>query len=168
MRGVRPQLIEDMGKLLFLALLISLFASAAGRTCSCSEASGRDTPYGANEYIEQKEATVKRVLGKVTLAYGEQPVKDAVVEIYDVPDADRHLEAYKVVGKHTRRAACVTGDDGSFCFPELPSGRYVLKAGAGRPSGTNEVYMRVTVDRRWWSKWFRPGKAIALGLTPGT
>jgi hypothetical protein len=168
MPGVRPHLLEVMGKLLFSALLISLLAAPAGRTCSCSEASGRDVPYGANEYIEQKEATVKRVLGKVTLAYGEQPVQDAVVEVYAVPDVDRHLEAYKIAGKHPRRAACVTGADGSFCFPDLPSGLYVLRAGAGRPSGTNEVYMRVVVDRRWWSKWFRPGKAISLGLAPGT
>ena len=166
--GVRPHLLESMGKIFLIVLLVGLSTAAAGRTCSCLKASEEDVLHGANEDIEYSERRVKRIYGKVTFYYGDEPVKGAVVEIYDIPDANKSLKTHEIISRHARRDACVTASDGSFCFSGLPSGKYVLRAGTGESGGMNEVYMRVNVDRRWWSRWFRSGKAIELGLTPGT
>jgi hypothetical protein len=100
--------------------------------------------------------------------YGDEAANDVVVEIYNINEADKSLRPREIALRRERRTACVTTQGGSFCFPDLPSGTYILRAGTRSSSaGMNEVYMKVTVDRRWWSKWFRTGKRIKLKLTPG-
>lgn len=157
-----------MSGLFLSVLVVQLFVASAGRPCSCLEAAVGEVPHGANEYVEYKETTVRGVYGKVIFAHGGRPVGGAVVEVYAVSDAERNLKPSEIIRRQRRRAACVTGGDGSFCFHDLPSGRYVLRAGTGESAGMNEVYMKVTVARRWWTRWFRSGNAVELGLTPGT
>ena len=157
-----------MSKLLITILLIGLFAVPSERTCSCRKASDGDVPHGANEDIQYSEKTVKSINGTVSFNYGDEPIEGAVVEVYDVTAADKNLTNREIMGQRPRREACVTSEDGRFCFPNLPSGTYVLRAGRGESGGMNDVHMRVRVDRRWWSKWFRPNKTIKFGLTPGT
>jgi hypothetical protein len=158
-----------MNKLILPALAILILTVPSGRICSCRIASGDDIPHGANEDIEYAERTVKNISGLVRYALVEGTIGDVVVEIYDVAYVDRKLRPRQIVGLRTRRAACVTATDGKFCFPNLPSGKYVLRAGTRSfNGGMNEVYMRVNVDRRWWTGWLRRSKPITLGLSPGT
>ena len=158
-----------MSKLVLSIIIVAISAGSSSRLCSCQKALEDDLPHGANIDIEYSEKTVKKIKGRVVYYYDDEPAEDVVVEIYDVIDEDKALMSRDIAIRRERRAACVTAKDGSFCFPDLPSGRYVLRAGARSSSaGMNEVYMKVTVDRRWWSSWFRSGKGITLGLTPGT
>jgi len=158
-----------MSKLVLSIIIVTISAGSSSRLCSCQKALEDDLPHGANEDIEYTEKTVKRIKGRVSYHYDDQPADDVVVEIYDVTNEDKNLRPREIALRRERRAACVTTKEGSFCFPDLPSGRYVLRAGARSSSaGMNEVYMKVTVDRRWWSSWFRSGKGIELGLSPGT
>ena len=153
--------------LLFGILLLLVTTYSSDQSCSCQKASADDLPHGANEIIELSETTVKRVHGRVVNPIDE-PVEAAVVEIYEIAPADNKVESYKLVEKRQRKTACITSEDGSFCFPDLPSGQYVIRAGTGRSAGMNEVFMKVKVDRRLWSRWFRRSKKIELTLPLGT
>jgi len=159
-----------MSKLLLSAILIVLAAGPLpNRVCSCQKARDHDLAHGANETIEYSEKTVKRITGRVTYWNGDEPAKDVVVEIYEIKHADNRLRPHEIILRTQRKAACITSNDGSFCFPELASGRYLLRAGTlSSKAGMNEVFMKVTVDRRWWLRWFKWDKEIKLGLTPGT
>src|SRR6185503_5669582 len=109
-----------------------------------------DLPHGANEDIEYTEKTLKTIKGRVVYYNNDEPAADIVVEIYNVTEADKNLRPREIALRGDRRAACVTAKDGTFCFTDLVSGRYVIRAGARSSSaGMNEVYMKVTVDRRW-------------------
>jgi hypothetical protein len=151
-----------MIKILTSILLLSSLGILASRpSCQCRPASEEDIPHGANERITYTERTVREIHGTIIYRTGE-PVKDVVVEVFDANGADNNLEQQK------RRVACVTGEDGKFCFADLPSGKYVLWAGTRELDGMNDIHMRVNVDRRWWRSWFRSNKGIELELMPGT
>jgi hypothetical protein len=159
-----------MSKLLFCSMLVLLAVSSLSeRRCSCQKALERDLPHGANETIEYSEKTVKRIAGRVAYWNNNEPAQDVVVEIYEIPHAVKKLKPHEIVSRRHRKAACVTLQDGRFCFPELPSGRYLVRAGARNANaGMNEVQIQVNLDRRWWSRWLRCDKEIQLALTPGT
>lgn len=158
-----------MTNLVLSLLFVATAVVPPGQTCSCRVASEDDIPHGANEDIEYSQRTVKNIFGVVGYASVDGAVEDVVVEVYDVADSDRTLRPRELVRERTRRKACVTASDGSFCFPDLPSGLYVLRAGTRSSNGgMNEVYMRVKLDRHWWKGWFRRSKPIKLGLSPGT
>jgi hypothetical protein len=159
-----------MMRLLLSTILLLLSAgSLSERRCSCQKALEHDLPHGANETVEYVGKTVKRIAGRVISGPNDDPAEDVVVEIYEISQADKNLRPHEIVLRSQRKVACVTPKDGSFCFPDLPSGRYMVRAGTrSANAGMNEVFIRVNVDRRWWSRWFRPDKKIELALTPGT
>jgi len=158
-----------MSKLLLSGILIALAAgSFPDRLCSCQKALQDDRPHGANETVEYPDKTVKRITGRVSYSFNGAPAEDVVVEIYEITPADTKLKTHEITQRKVRRAACITSNDGSFCFTNLPSGRYLLRAGPRSSRGMNEVFMKVNLDRSWWSRWFRSGRDIELGLTLGT
>jgi hypothetical protein len=124
-------------------------------------------PHGANETVEIRGPVVNKLSG--TVVYPDHTLaKDAVVELYDLPPDQPDTPVNEVVGWRTRRAACVTGVDGTFCFSDVPSGKYLLRAGTRQPDGMNELYMRVTVDHGWFRGLFRRSKPLRLTLSLGT
>lgn len=159
----------SMLKVLLAITFVSLFTSVPVDRCSCQKALENDRPHGANEDIEYLRKTLTRIRGRVVYYNNDKPADDIVVEVYKVANEDKSLRPHKIALRGGRFAACVTGSDGAFSFPDLPSGSYVLRAGTrSGNAGMNEVYMKVIVDRHWWSSWLRSSKAIELGLTPGT
>ena len=159
-----------MSKLhLWSIVLLLLVGSLPARPCSCQKALAHDLPHGANEDIEYSERTVKGIQGRVVYFHDASPAEDVVVEVYQITREDKKLTPREIVLHRERRAACVTSKDGRFCFADLPSGRYLVRAGPRSASaGMNEVFMKVNLDRRWWSRWFRSRTDIELALTPGT
>lgn len=159
-----------MSKLLLATIVFALIVgSAPARRCACQKALDRDLPHGANEDVEYSEKTVKRIRGRVVYSNNGRPVDDAVVELYAITPDDKNLKTQEIIVRRPRRAACVTSNDGSFCFTDFPSGNYLLRAGTRSPNaGMNEVYIKLKLDRRWWTSWFRSGKELTLELTPGT
>jgi hypothetical protein len=148
-------------------LIIALLAFPSQRDCSCRNALDSDRPNGANEVVEFRGQTVKRVAGQI-FKPNDNPATDVVVELYDLSGVDPNLASYEIVGLHPRRLACVTDTTGAFCFSDLPTGKYLLRAGTRTPNGMNELYARVTVDRRWLTGLLRRSKPINLTLTLGT
>ena len=148
-------------------LIFALLAFPSQRDCSCRKALDSDRPNGANEVVEYRGRTVKRIAGRI-FEPNDTPAADVVVELYDLSGVDHNLGCYEIVGLHPRRLACVTDSNGAFCFSDLPSGKYLLRAGTRTPNGMNEVYARVTVDRRWLTGLLRRSKPVNLTLTLGT
>jgi hypothetical protein len=152
--------------MMILSLLVgAVLGFSSG--CSCAKALDSDMPYGANETIEIRGPVVKNILG--TIVYPNDAVaKDIVVELYDLSHDRADIPINEIVGWRTRRAACVTATDATFCFSDLPAGKYLLRAGTRQPDGMNELFMRVTVERSWFPGLFRRSKPLRLRLSLGT
>ena len=159
-----------MSRLLLSTIVFALIlGSLPARNCTCTEAREHEVPHGANEFIELAGGTVKSIKGRVIYAHDDSPVDEVVVEAYQITPDDKKLTLYDLVRQRNRRVACVTTKDGSFCFDNLPSGKYLLRAGTlSGNAGMNEMYMKVNLDRSWWSRWFRSDKGLEFRLTPGT
>ena len=154
-------------KVVGLVILTLLSVLPDNRKCSCQPALESDLPHGANEAIEYKSKTVSRIHGRVTLPNGE-PVQEAVVEVYDCPDRDKDKRAYEIVESGKRRMACLSDEDGNFCFMGLPSGWYVLRVGTRASAGMDESYVKVRLDRTWRRSWLRSGRALEVRMHLGT
>ena len=150
-------------------MLALIAGSLPSRPCPCQKALEHDQPHGANEDIEYSERTVKRIQGRVVYSHDTSPAEDVVVEVYQITREDRKLKNREIVTRRERSAACVTSKEGSFCSADLPAGPYLVRAGTRSASaGMNEVFIKINLDRRWWSRWFRTTKGVELALTPGT
>lgn len=111
----------------------------------CRHASNDDVPYGANEFILQDGTEeVGQVFGVVLDPSGAQ--RHAVVEVYKYDGGENSTDAMKAL-EDQRIAACITGDDGKFAFPDLPPGRYLLRIGLSDTGGMNEDHLIVRVVR---------------------
>ena len=128
----------------------------------CRKAQEAEVPHGANELIELKEQTVKRVFGTISIGFGNSgPTPNVVVEVYRStanPDFQKTIE-------QRRLTACVTGADGKFSFPELGSGRYLLRVGMKDPAGINETYVPIILKS---SRKGLKGRGIRIALQLGT
>jgi hypothetical protein len=152
---------------LVLLFIVMGGVPAGERKCSCIKADDRAVPHGANELVEFGSRTLKTIHGTVTLPNNE-PVNNAVVEVYDSTNADNDKSAYEIATTEQRKFACLPDQNGHFCLSNLPSGRYVLRIGTLQPSGLNEVFLKVKLERAWWKRWFRSGKPLEVVLTLGT
>ena len=150
-----------------LALLIALLVSGvvtARPGCKCRPVPRGASSPGANELIERGEQTVGQVRGRVVFGYDGKPVGGAIVELFRLRKEDSELESYQIAGYRKRDRACLAGPDGGFCFPDLPPGRYILRAGS-QEHGFNHIHMKLNVG---------PGRAkssgedLLLELTAGT
>src|SRR5579864_3187792 len=115
-----------------LAIFACCMALSIVCNAECRRAQEDEVPHGANELIEFKEQTVKRVFGTITVGLSNSaPIPNVVVEVYR-STGDRDFQ--KTV-QQNRLTACVTGPDGRFSFPELKPGRYLLRVGMRQPAG---------------------------------
>jgi hypothetical protein len=149
-----------------LAIPVTLFACCLALsivcTAECRRAQEAEVPHGANELIELKKQTVKRVFGTIFIGFGNSaPTPNVVVEVY----RSTVNQDFKKTVQQNRLTACVTGPDGKFSFPELKQGRYLLRAGMREPAGINETYIPIIVKSRW--KGFK-GRGIRITLQLGT
>ncbi|HYW73666.1 MAG TPA: hypothetical protein VE961_21770 [Pyrinomonadaceae bacterium] len=152
--------------MLVLSLLIGTLVTFPS-SCSCAKASDTDRPHGANETVEIRGPVVKNLAG--TVWYPDDKVAgDVVVEVYDLSKEHSDAPINEIIGSRSRRIACVTATDGGFSFSDLPSGKYLVRAGTRQAGGMNELYARVTVDRSWFRGLFRRSKPLQLKLSLGT
>jgi len=127
----------------------------------CRRAQEDEVPHGANELIELKEQTIKRVFGTISIGFGNSaPTPNVVIEVYRTTE---NRDFQKTV-QQKRLTACVTGPDGRFSFPELKPGRYLLRVGMREPAGINVAYVPIIVQSRKRLK----GRGIRIVLQLGT
>ena len=113
-----------------LVVLVSLSISPQKQKCRCLPASAeQQTSWGRQNVIIKHDEILKSLRGKVVVVANDQPLAGVLVEVYDKPEGLlmewKEREARKA--QQRRIAACVTGADGQFGFPELPAGKYELR-----------------------------------------
>ena len=144
-------------------ILVSLLSGSP--QCNCKTVPANETSHGANEFVLHADIKVNRIAGKLLLA--GDPVNEAIIEVFNYPssstdykDVNAALYYYK-----KRRAACLTGEDGAFCFNKFPPGSYLLRAGTRKSSGINQIHAIITVLPKNQKA---PTGELELRLTPGT
>ncbi len=130
---------------LFACLLVA--PSVLG-DCKCDVPDKRETTRrGGNEMIVVKEKSSFRKLEGIVEMSGDRPLENALVEVFDRPDYLLDTSHARSEGppEQKRLAACLTAKDGKFCFRNLPTGKYELRASIG--SGWNVTHIYVVLDR---------------------
>ena len=124
---------------ILLKIIICFYlALSVTSNVECQKASKDDVPHGANMTVELAEQTVSRLFGTV-LFPNREPAGDSVIELYRRVGKQSFQETMKQV----RLTACLTANNGKFSFPQLQPGRYLLRVGARKPAGINELYVPV-------------------------
>ena len=135
-----------MNKLFIVILLLILVSNSSGSDCRCPVAYDQ-RPVLGNVPVVATGGNVRVIRGRLFYPNGE-PVKGAVVEVFDNflgTDDWKHADYEKITAR-PRRIACLTSADGSFCFSDLPSGRYLPRAGlVGVDQGFSAMRMFVRV-----------------------
>jgi len=153
-----------IAKLLTVALVISCQANASRRTnCKCTApAPGETTHQGGNEIVTFRERRNYKSVHGVVRDVNDEALADVLVEVFDHPEWIALNYPASRVEQH-RIAACKTGPDGSFCFANIPSGKYELRA--SRDAAWNPSHTYIVVNPR-----SRRGARIGIRvqLTVGT
>ena len=120
--------------LMIMVLLISNIYSEQNN-CGCKCVSTSETTYEGHGFIlvDPDERVVKTFRG--TVIYPEhiypkqEPVPETLVEVFDHPEAIPKTPSEAKQAQEVRRrvAACKTGENGKFCFDNLPFGKYELR-----------------------------------------
>ena len=135
-------------------------------SCTCTPAAADDlTRWGGNELVIVKEKKVYKELSG-TVSYGTgHTVKDALVEVYTDPEylLLEYPESQKAKKKQRRMAACVTGEDGKFCFGFIEPGKYEVRVSLD--PGVNVTHIYVEVDPYGGES---PDEGLNAPLTLGT
>ena len=126
-----------------ISLILISFLSGSSQS-DCKTVLTNEAPHGANEFILISGIKVNRIAGKVLLP-NEEPVNEAIVEVFNYSSSSTDYKAVDAALYYKRRAACLTGENGAFCFNKLPPGRYLLRAGTSKPEGMNRIHAIVTV-----------------------
>jgi protocatechuate 3,4-dioxygenase beta subunit len=134
-------------QLFSIALMIGcLMNSSLPGNCKCTAPEpGETTHRGGNEIVRFREKRIYKSVRGVVLDVNGEPVRGVLVEVFDNPEWP--LSNHTVSRVEPRRiAACKTGDDGSFCFENIPSGRYELRA--SKDAAWNPSHVYIVVNRR--------------------
>jgi hypothetical protein len=131
-----------------LSCLGSLFQKEA---CKCSQPPlEAKTSWGQENVIIKQDQPLKFLHGKIVVSSGETPLAGVLVEVYDKPEALllswKEREARK--DKQRKIAACVTGEDGEFCFDKIPAGKYELRCSKPIEWNCTSVYVIVDPKQR--------------------
>ena len=139
-----------MNKLFAAAvILISLSSTLPANDCHCIKpARGVTTRPGANAELVIIEEKKYRTLNGVVRDESDVIMPDVLVEVFDHPEHlllsyPKNVQKKKL--QH-RIAACITGEDGKFCFNKLPAGKYELLLSIDGGWGRSHVY--VVIDPR--------------------
>lgn len=145
-----------MKQIVFLLVVVILaFGSVASQKprCHCKSVDPDElTRSGGNEWVAyQQPGIFKSIRGNVAMPLRELN-ENVLVEVFDQPHylicewRDRNPNNCTTSPPDSQRriAACVTGSDGTFCFPSLPAGQYELRVSKG--AEWSPTHVLVTVD----------------------
>lgn len=124
-----------------LAIIFVAIVPVSARDCRCRRPErGDQTRWGGNEVIvEAPEKHFRRMAGVIKLG-DSGPVAGVLVEVFDNPGYLLDQSRAGSPPKQTRLRACVTSEDGSFCFRDVRSGSYELRASLSAGVDVTHVY----------------------------
>jgi hypothetical protein len=94
-------------------ILVSLLSGSS--QCNCKAVPADETSHGANEFVLFAELEVNRIAGKALLP-NEEPINEAIVEVFNYSSSSTDYKDVDAALRNKRRAACMTGENGAFCF----------------------------------------------------
>ena len=123
--------------LMTFAVLLFLAPGTAidDSSCTCRAASATEVPHVTASDPRFPDLCLRIVRGMIVVSKNV-PAADIVVEVYMLERPQRDSASAGDGRSPTRIAACVTGADGRYCFPNLEAGSYLLVIG---PQGKREV-----------------------------
>jgi hypothetical protein len=150
-------------KLTGLILILVFSGSIHPQVCNCISASADDkTRQGGNEIIALVESkTYKSIQGKVFDINGEE-LEGVLVEVFDKAGWIKENKN-SPPDDQKRLYACITGKDGSFCFPKFEKGDYEVRFSKDVRWNPTYMFLQVNPDDSKASE-----KLIELYLTVGT
>jgi len=136
-----------MNQFVILVILSCLGSVWQKEGCKCSLPSPEaKTSWGQENVIIKLDEPFKFLHGKITISSDGKPLAGVLVEVYDKPEGLllgwKEREARK--SEQRKIAACVTSNDGEFCFDKIPSGKYELRC--SKPAEWNSTSVYVIVD----------------------
>lgn len=140
-----------MKSLVILFILSCLGGFGQKEDCKCFLPSpGVKTSWGQENVIIKLDEPFKSLHGKITVSSDGKPLAGVLVEVYDKPEGLllgwKEREARK--SKQRKVAACVTGNDGEFCFDKIPAGKYELRCSKPAEWNCTSVYVVVAPHER--------------------
>lgn len=131
---------------IFLALFITLNNPVIEKhNCECKQASANElTRTGGNEQVTIIERKVFKIIHGTIETYSNSQI-ETLIEVFDNPEHLRlnYPESVTQRKPQKRIAACKSGKDGSFCFDEIPPGKYELRLSIGPEWNVTSVYIVV-------------------------
>jgi protocatechuate 3,4-dioxygenase beta subunit len=152
-----------MNQIVLIAFLFSSLIGSQLNQCSCIAPAPNETTHsGGNEIVTLVERKVYKSIRGVARDVNGEPLKGVLIEIFDKPEWI--VKGYSSSPSEQRRiAACKTGDDGRFCFLNIPAGEYELRESIDSAWNPSHIYIKVNPKGRRSSK-----KEIRLQMTVGT
>lgn len=139
-------------KLFIIILILSCLGSLFQKeSCKCSQPPPEaKTSWGQENVIIKQDQPFKFLRGKIVASSGGKPLSGVLVEVYDNPEALLLSWKEREVRKDMQRkiAACVTGEDGEFCFDKIPAGKYELRCSKPIEWNCTSVYIIVAPRQR--------------------
>ena len=133
-----------------LLLTVYSLSYSMPEKCKCQPAAPEATTnWGQENVIIRNEDVVSSLKGEVVVDGSGDLGGGVLVEVYDQPEAllmDPMEREARKPNQH-RLAACVTGANGEFCFPDIPPGKYELRC-SKRDVGWNVTSVYVVVSSR--------------------
>ena len=147
-------------------LMFAVSSQPAARGCRCPRPRGGETTHwiGNLQTVFLERKPYRQLRGTVVRPDGK-PLKGALVEVFTRPEYLLIDEPVSKRGrpKQRRVAACRTGADGKFCFPNLPAGKYELRSSSDdTATGWNASQVYVILNPRSRSK-----KELIVEMTLG-
>mgnify|MGYP000432145361 CR=1 FL=1 len=138
-------------KLLIILFIFSSLANLSQKEdCKCSlPSSDIKTHWGQENVIIKRPESFRFLHGKVTKSGDEKPLEGVLVEVYDKPEGLLLGWKEREANKPNQRkiAACITGNDGEFCFDKIPPGKYELRCSKPTDWNCTSVYVVVAPTR---------------------
>ena len=131
-------------KIVLSLVLLGFAGPSVLGDCKCGGLlEGETTHWGGNMSVElEQKSTLKMVQGRVE--NDGKPFRGALVEVF-MSDGQIYSGSDEKRGQR-RLGTCKTGEDGKFCFKNLPSGRYEIRSSID--SGWDVTHVVVTVDTK--------------------
>lgn len=117
-----------MNLIVLMLILLNPLLTSPKDNCSCKKApQNTSTCWGYVEQPISNGGTVRQIRGRV-LAMNDEPLADALIEVFKRQDIKISEEAHINKNRQKRIALCKANSKGEFCFKGITAGKYEIRA----------------------------------------
>jgi len=148
---------------LLILVLLTAQNGRLERPCSCRTVSDDERTRWGNNHVVLSSVARLRVLRGVVKASNDELMADTLVEVFTDPGVLLLRYSPPVAARRARQrriAACLTNEEGEFCFTRLPAGQFELRCSA---AGFQTVSQGIRVGAKG-----RVRRKVIVALEPAT